>query len=660
VKADSLRAVAVLADSLRRAATAAAKARADSLARVAAEGAARAHREQERAYRSGRWAAALGPSTLARRSPLEAEDALGFLGSSPRFYEQSGALEPVIFAGLPPGFTAGVGESGPLLPRLAIWDDAGLVADGGRLAWAWSALPPIAAPGLADSTRGGEVSAAADGPLAGRGRWSGEEAEPPGKSNVSSVWLTLGRPQASAQGFSLKARRRLLGLDGGASWGAWTRHHVELGELGPASSHGLSVGADVRARRWSIQLEHAAEDVAVSDFAGFEGEARGELRTWLRARWAGEGGAFAGLSAGRVEDRMRSSGPLIDPLSRVARDGSLAGWLGARLGEWRIGARGTWVGERLRDTLGAATYAPPDLNLWWGGAFAEGTALGGSLAAGLDVESAAGRQRLLPRLAWERPAERWRVFASAGAVSATALGEAERVLGENELPVVERPRGVIGQAGARFDSQPEADLGPASGTAAALAASILPAPPGSFAPGRLRLSLSLVGWSASHAVFPAFGLLARDILLGPAVTADVQGAALVGDVDWAPTRWARLGASGYGAGRSLPGGIAMAAPDYRLLVWAGPRLTLFAGSLELWLAGEADILGQRPAGDEVLPALVRPGARLALGLGDAWLVGRVTDLDGKQHPLPGRRFDGERLLSPGRVFRLYGEWRFLD
>jgi hypothetical protein len=338
------------------------------------------------------------------------------------------------------------------------------------------------------------------------------------------------------------------------------------------------------------------------------------------------------------------------PLWQRARDGSVSLWGGTAVGSGRVGARAAWVRSSLAQSLGEAEYEPDDLDLFYGGAFAEARAGGGALEGALDAEIADGEIRLLPRAAWRRRATpRLEWAAAAGALSATALGEAERVSDPGPLPAVERPAAWAGQLGLRYDNAPSA-----------AAAGRMDLPPGAFAARRLRLALSLVAWSARDVVFPSYGLFARDVLLGPAITADVDGASLVGSAEWAPAAWAQVGASGYAAARTLPAQIAMAAPDWRAVLWAGPRLLLFSGSLELRLAAELDCFGERLAPDAVLPAAVRPGARLVLGLGNAWLVLRMSDLDDARHPLPGTRFDGERLLSPGRVFRFYGEWRFLD
>ena len=638
-------------DSLGRAIAAqvAGQARADSLAQLAVERAARAREALERFYAAGRWALALTPSELARRSPQSVDDALELLGTAPRFYLESGDVEPLLFAALPQGLGVGMTAAGPLLPRGTPWEEPGRIADGAALAWAWSGLPVAGYPEASDTSRGGPAWAA-DAPVTGRAPWASQPVGPGGPANFSSVWVGSATHRGSNQGFVLAARRELLGIEGGVRWSAWTKRSEMRGELGQGGSHGLLLGADALGSGWSAEAWHAAERVALADAFGFQGERRGGERTWARARWTGSGGVFAGLSAGRVEDRLRSEGLVLQPLWQRSSDLSVGVWGGATVGGGRFGARAAWLRERLAQSLGDAAYAPADLDIAYAGLFADGRAWGGTVSAALDAEFAESQARLLPRVTWERRASRELAWAaSAGALSGTALGEPERVLAVEALPAVERPAAWVAQLGLRYDTGAPAREAPKIDGA-----------PGEFIPGRLRGSLAAIAWSARDAVFPAYGLFARDVLLNPAVTADVDGVSLVGSLEWAPTAWAQLGATGYAAGRTLPAQTAMAAPDWRALVWGGPRLRLFSGGLELWLAVEADCVGQRLAPGEVLPAIVRPGARLTLGLGDAWFILRATDLDDGKHPLPGTRFDGEPLRSPGRLWRLYGEWRFLD
>ena len=167
-----------------------------------------------------------------------------------------------------------------------------------------------------------------------------------------------------------------------------------------------------------------------------------------------------------------------------------------------------------------------------------------------------------------------------------------------------------------------------------------------------------MGWTLDDQLFQSFGLFARDVLEGETVIANAKGAALVGALEWWPERWLTVGGNGFAVAREIPVGVAVATPDYRWIGWAGPRMHLFQGSLDVQLLGELDVVGPRAASDENLPAFVRPGARAVLGFGSAWVIVRGVDLDDGRHPLPGRRVTGERLLTPGREIRASLEWRF--
>jgi hypothetical protein len=242
-----------------------------------------------------------------------------------------------------------------------------------------------------------------------------------------------------------------------------------------------------------------------------------------------------------------------------------------------------------------------------------------------------------------------RYFAAAGALGSPQIAEAGRV---SEPPVsdVLDLSGVAAQVGVLFGST-RADSIPVSDAVI---------DPGLLPEGAWAGRIALAGWTLDGYAHPAYGLFARDVLVGEAVLGDADGIALVGRVDGAPLGWLAVGAIGYASARQLPPQIDVAAPDYRALLWAGPRLRLFSRSLELALRFEADVVGPRAARDEELPGFVRPGARAVLGIGPAWLSLSASDLDDARHPLPGRRFDGDRLLSPGRILRFRAEWRFFD
>jgi hypothetical protein len=184
------------------------------------------------------------------------------------------------------------------------------------------------------------------------------------------------------------------------------------------------------------------------------------------------------------------------------------------------------------------------------------------------------------------------------------------------------------------------------------------AAPGPYPSSPFSARASLVGWKLSDQLFQPFGLFARDVLEGETVIADAKGAAVVGGFEWWPKHWLTVGGNGFAVAREIPAGVAVSTPDYRWIGWAGPRLQLFKGSLDMQILGELDVVGPRSAPDENFPAFVRPGVRAVLGFGDAWVVVRGVDLDDARHPLPGRSATGDRLYSPGREIRASLEWRF--
>jgi hypothetical protein len=235
-------------------------------------------------------------------------------------------------------------------------------------------------------------------------------------------------------------------------------------------------------------------------------------------------------------------------------------------------------------------------------------------------------------------------------VRRTRIAEAGKLTDPLDGPFVERSTGASGVLGIRWRR---------GGAPAEPPSPSRPSVPS--VGGTVHADVAVVGWTVEGALFPSYGLFARDVLEGPALTADVQGGALVGRLAWAPISGVELGATGYAAAREVPAVVASGVPDYRALLWAGPRLPLFRSSVEFLLRLEADRVGPRPAGGGAsLEAFWRLGGRAALGFGDAWLVFRVVDLAGGEAPLPGIGRDGVPLATPETEWRLYGEWRLLD
>lgn len=593
-----------------------------------------------------RWGFEMNAQERLRRAPQGDDDAWSAVGGSPRFYEDRGVTELLAFGAFPSGMAGGTGEGTSVLTRSTVWQESGAPPWGAREATGWSAVPFAAV----DTTTQKSGTAPAGYPGWGaRGSW-GSAAEPRrGRSAFSAAWIGIGRETRTEQGFFLDAGKRIRGADVDFVWSAWTRSANPLAELGEEGEHALALGATVRAGSVRARLLHESHRVAVEDFAGFEFESRGDTRSAVVVTWEGAGG-FAGFQGERLQERLESTGPVLERLLQKGTESSGGLWAGLTRGAWRLGARAGWSRERLRRALGIAAYDPPILEPWRVGLFVQGEMAGGRLDAGVDAEHLPGETRILPRASWLRSAgERWTIDARAGAASAPQLVETGAL---DPLGVPDRvtAHGWVGQLGLRY-GDPEREL--AMGDTTSVRAS-----PGSPPQTALSGRVALVGWTLQDVPFPDYGIFARDIVTGGTVISDVNGGAILAMGEWWPAHWATVGASGYAAARETPANASAAAPEYRWIGWAGPHVTLFKGSLDLLLLGELDAIGPRLAIDEDLPSIGRPGARLVLGFGDAWIIIRGIDLDDKHHPLPGRRFDGGRLLSSGREIRATLEWRF--
>ena len=484
-----------------------------------------------------------------------------------------------------------------------------------------------------------------------RGDWGSTSEPRRGDIASSSAWLGIGRQGRTDQGFLLDAGRMRNNTDVGFLWSAWTRASDPLGELGPSGEHALQVRLHARAARVFFVMTHDSHRVASQDSIGFQFEGRGNERTAFQTGWSAPGGGpFVRVAGEHIEQTYHSNGPVIDVLLQKTRENSAGVVVGVRRAGWTAELHGGWSRERLRRTLGFEGYAPDDVEAWRGGPAVAGTAFGGKLDAGVTVENAEHRTLVLPALSWLRDlGSRVRIDAHAAGVSAPIHVETG-ALDPSANPESLVTRGWSGSVGVRY-GDPEAELS-LEDTSSVRAA---PAPRPSRA---FSARLTLVAWDVKDQPFGAFGLFARDVLTGETVVANARGAAMVAAFEWWPKTWAQVGGSGYATGREIPVGVAVADPDYRWIAWAGPRTTLFKGSLEVQILGELDVVGPRAASDENLPAFVRPGARAVLGFGDAWVVVRGIDLDDVRHPLPGRNALGDRLLSSGREIRASLEWRF--
>lgn len=594
-----------------------------------------------------RWAVETNPQERLRHAPIGPDDAWSAIGAAPRFYEDKGDVEPLSFADFPATLLGGAGDVTSHGARSTPWAEAGAVPGGDREATGWTG-PAF---GLVDTASGGWIVPSALPGWGARGEYGSSSEPRRGHAASSAAWLGIGRDSRTEQGFLLDAGRTVKDTDVGVLWTAWTRASDPLGEIGPQGEHGLQVRAHAQSRTIGFVASHESHRVAIQDVDGFEHESRGTERTALQASWkSSEGGVFARLEGEHVEQHVESNGPVLDLLVQKTRENSAGVIVGARRSGWTGELRGGWSTERLRRTIGLGGYSPSDVEVWSGGAFVTGSAGGGLVRGGLDVENALGHTRVLPGVSWIRDLrQRLRLDVRASGASAPVHVETG-ALDVASSPESLTTHGWTGQIGLCY-GDPEAELSTED-------TSSVRAAPGPRPSSPLSARVALVGWTLDDQLFQPFGLFARDLLVGETVIANAKGGAIVGAFEWWPKTWATVGGNGFAVAREIPIGVPVATPDYRWIGWAGPRMHLFQGSLDVQLLGELDVIGPRAAPDEDLPAFVRPGARAVLGFGSAWVIVRGVDLDDARHELPGRRVTGERLLTPGREIRASLEWRF--
>ncbi|HKA23834.1 MAG TPA: hypothetical protein VKF80_02505 [Candidatus Eisenbacteria bacterium] len=595
-----------------------------------------------------RWAIETNAQERLRHAPLGTDDAWSAVGAGPRFYEDKGDVEPLVFAGFPSVVLGGVGDVAAQAARSTPWQEAGAVPGGAREATGWT--PTSFGSSDTSSELGWSIPSELPG-WGARGSYGAASEPRTGQIASSAAWLGIGRETRTEQGFLLDAGRTFLGTDAGILWTAWTRASDPLGELGNQGEHALQVRVHARSPRASFVVTHESHRVAIEDFDKFEHESRGSERTAFQTGWASPGGGlFVRVAGEHVEQHLQSNGFILDLLLQKTRENSAGVVVGTRRGAWTGELQGGWWKERLRRSIGVQGFAPADVEVWRGGASARGPWAGGHLEGGVGLENALGGWRALPSASWLKDVgQGLRLDLRASAASAPIHVEGG-ALDASAHPESVVTRGWTASIGVRY-ADPEVELSP--GDTASVRSAPGPRPSRPFS-GRL----ALVGWTLTDQPFDAFALFARDLLDGETVIANAKGAALVGAFEWWPREWITLGGNGYAAAREIPAGVAVPTPDYRWIGWAGPRVMLFRGSLDLQILGELEVVGPRAASDENFPTFVRPGARAVLGFGSAWIVVRGVDLDDVRHPLPGRSAGGERLLSPGREIRAFLEWRF--
>ncbi len=599
------------------------------------------------------WALELDPGSLYRLRAGDPDDALPYLAASPRFYGDAGSVEEVRFGAMPGGIERGSVGASALEAPSSPWVEVGRVADGGLAGWAWSPRgrhPSEPYPGTASFLDPWLAEQRAE--PSSRWGFGAEEARAVVGRPLTSVWVGTGSWGRRSQGFDLQFWQGVGATLWRGRWSAWSRNTGPIGRLGDTGAHGNLLAFEGRGSTWQWEGEYRSQRTALGDIGATLTERRGAVSGRTRFGWRSlDGGHEAGLAAGLAEDRTTGEGAISEPLERLAGDSWARLFGGAAAGAWRLSAEGGWSRQRVEHRLSDTTrYAPPTLDVWSLSGAAEWTLLGGNTRLTAEAQEAAGSVAVLPGLDWTRAVSAsTRLWLGAGASRRARVAEAGKLTDSSEPPFRETTTAASAVAAVRWERR---------------AASLpVPSPSSTGVPlpgGFVRADLAAVAWRASGALFPAYALFAREVLEGTAVAADVDGAAAIARLDWAPLSSLELGGTGYAAARELPEGVASGVPDYRLLLWAGPRLVLFHRSVEIALRVEADRLGPRPTAGGSLPALWRVGGRLSLGFGDAWLVLRAVDLVGAEAPLPGDGPDGVPLTSPERQWRLYGEWRLLD
>ena len=606
-------------------------------------------------FRSLPWSYEVGARTYWRRTPMDPDDNLNLLGAAPRFYGDRSSAEPVRIAAYPGSRERLSLDGVPQAANSTPWLDPGWISDGARATWAWSPLGRSSARRLPQHEasvfeRGREAGPGAE-TQAGLAATTVDSRQ--GRPS-SPVWIGLGDFRRNQQGFNLKVWQSIAGVPLRVTWSAWTRRTDAFGELGRNGAHGIEVGLAGIGPNWRAEAFYESDRASVSDINRFIDERRALELGWGRIDWRGRGDNtwFGGLAASLVHDRVTGEKVTGDPLRRVSEEAAGSVWIGKKIGP--LDLTGTVAGSRqeLDYTLGGDPFYQP-------GALGQGSlsfearfpAWLGQWRLVTAVENDGTVTAVVPQVHWwSRGESKSRLFVSVGGTRKTALAEAGKLGDPNAGPVIERPNGWVGIVGVRHQG----------GVPTARQATRAYELDGTMSGGELDVQLAVMAWTLDNTLFPAYGLFAREILEGFAATADVEGAAILTQLEWAPIRGLETNLTGYATAREVPSGSPSAAPDYYVALALGPRFHLFDNTLELVIQGEANVLGERLASDAVLDPVLRVGGRVTVGFRDAWLVLRAVDLDNQIIPLPGRRLTGERLESAGRQLRLYGEWRLLD
>ena len=599
------------------------------------------------------WSLTLEPADVARLHAADADDVIPYLAGAPRFYGDVGSVEETAFAALPGLLETAFLGAMPVANSSTPWSDPVGLPDGGVAGAGWSPRgrrPPTAYPGSRSPVEEAHPDVRSGVPA--NPDWGYGEAHPIVGRPLTSVWVGAGSDGRRTQGFDLQFWQGIRGTLWRGRWGAWSRNAGVLGRLGDSGSHANTLGLTGRGTDWIWDLEYRSHRAALGDIGSTIGERRSRVGLWTSGLWESAGGVALGLRLGLQEDGTTGEGAILEPLRRLSNECWIQAHASASRGDWTLGGEILWRRERVEYRLSDTTrYAPAPLEEAALSGRAERPLFGGHARVSLALDRAGGSTALLPTADWTRGlGEDWRLWLGAGAVRRSRVAEAGKLVDSFGGPTIERSTGASGVVGVRWRR----------GAAAATAST--PAHPGTASRGGfVHADLALVAWTIEGALFPSYGLFARDVLEGTAVTAEVQGASLVANLAWAPLTGLEVGGTGYAAGREVPEAAASGVPDYRVLLWAGPRLSLFRSSVEFQLRAEADRIGPRPAGGGgSLESFWRLGGRAALGFGDAWLVFRVIDLAGAEAALPGVGRDGVPLTTPGTQWRLYGEWRLLD
>src|SRR5262249_55444300 len=144
-----------------------------------------------------RWAIETNAQERLRHAPGGTDDAWGAVGAGPRFYEDKGDAEPLVFAGFPSALLGGAGDLASHSARSTPWQEAGAVPGGGREATGWT--PTSFGASDTASELGWSVPPAL--PLWGARGNDGSSSEPRrGHAASSAAWLGIGRHTRTEQG----------------------------------------------------------------------------------------------------------------------------------------------------------------------------------------------------------------------------------------------------------------------------------------------------------------------------------------------------------------------------------------------------------------------------------------------------------------------------